>query len=156
MPGRRGGGSLGRHGQVSEHARLHVHRVFITDDFKDMMPSYFSFVKAVTCRDDPLINAPRETLQWHKVLKVIRRILDMVMGTRDGKHSAFWSEFSTNVRLSVTRDTASLTEYGERMKDKQEHIFYTANGSAGGGDNHSLREGVAGEGVRGGRRVRPS
>ena len=130
MPSRQAGRSLGRHGQVTKNARLHVHKVFITDDFKDMMPSYLSFVRAVMCGDYMLLDAPRETLRQHKVLKVIRKILDMIMGTSDGKHTAFWPEFPTNIKLIVTKDTASLAKYIERMKDKQEHIFYMASGPA--------------------------
>ena len=88
MPSRQAGGSLGRHGQVTEQARLHVHRVFITDNFKDMMPSYLSFVRAVMCGDYMLLDAPRETLRQHKVLKVIRNKMDMFMGTSDGSRQA--------------------------------------------------------------------
>merc|ERR1719244_2059577 len=60
----------------------------------------------------------------------------------------FWKEYSTNIKLGVIEDTAnrtrlakllrftsstgkitSLAEYVERMKDKQESIFYVAGGS---------------------------
>ena len=111
-----------------------------------MMPSYFSFVKAVNCNDVPLISAPREMLQWRGVLQIIRRILDIVMWTLDGKHSVFWVRFSSDVRLSVTRDMASLTEYVKRMKDKQGHIFYTDNGSRGGETFISFVKGLPGRG----------
>ena len=129
-PSKQPGKSQCRHGQVNENARLHVHKIFITDDFKGMMPSYLSFVKAVTYGDYPLLDTPMEMLQQHKVLKVIRKLLDTIMGTSNDKHTALWPEFPTNIKLSVTKDTASLAEYIERMKDKQEHIFYMASGSA--------------------------
>ena len=142
-----------KYGQASENIKLYVRRVFITDDFKDMMPNYLSFVKGVVDSDDLPLNVSRETLQQHKLLKVIkkklvRKTLDMIKKIDEDKYNAFWSEYSTNIKLGVIEDTAnrtrlakllrfvssngkltSLAEYVERMKDKQEHIFYMAGGS---------------------------
>merc|ERR1719249_101324 len=145
--------SFNKYGQVGENIKLYVRRVFITDDFKDMMPNYLSFVKGVVDSDDLPLNVSRETLQQHKLLKVIkkklvRKTLDMIKKIDEDKYNAFWSEYSTNIKLGVIEDTAnrtrlakllrfvssngkltSLAEYVERMKDKQEHIFYMAGGS---------------------------
>jgi len=142
-----------KYGQAAENIKLYVRRVFITDDFKDMMPSYLSFVKGVVDSDDLPLNVSRETLQQHKLLKVIkkklvRKTLDMIKKISDDKYAAFWVEYSTNIKLGVIEDTAnrtrlakllrftssngklaSLAEYVERMKDKQESIFYMAGGS---------------------------
>jgi len=142
-----------KYGQAAENIKLYVRRVFITDDFKDMMPSYLSFVKGVVDSDDLPLNVSRETLQQHKLLKVIkkklvRKTLDMIKKISDDKYAAFWAEYSTNIKLGVIEDTAnrtrlakllrftssngklaSLAEYVERMKDKQESIFYMAGGS---------------------------
>jgi len=142
-----------KYGQAHENIKLYVRRVFITDDFKDMMPNYLSFVKGVVDSDDLPLNVSRETLQQHKLLKVIkkklvRKTLDMIKKIDDDKYNAFWAEYSTNIKLGVIEDTAnrtrlakllrfvssngkltSLAEYVERMKDKQEHIFYMAGGS---------------------------
>merc|ERR1711983_225659 len=73
---------------------------------------------------------------------------DMIKKISDDKYDAFWKEYSTNIKLGVIEDTAnrtrlakllrfstsggklsSLSEYVERMKEKQEHIFYMAGGS---------------------------
>merc|ERR1712115_382129 len=91
--------------------------------------------------DDLPLNVSRETLQQHKLLEVIKKI-------SDDKYDAFWKEYSTNIKLGVIEDTAnrtrlakllrftssngkltSLAEYVERMKDKQESIFYMAGSS---------------------------
>jgi len=145
--------SFNKYGQVGENIKLYVRRVFITDDFKDMMPNYLSFVKGVVDSDDLPLNVSRETLQQHKLLKVIkkklvRKTLDMIKKISDEKYPDFWKEYSTNIKLGVIEDTAnrtrlakllrfvsssgkttSLAEYVERMKDKQESIFYAAGGS---------------------------
>merc|ERR1712215_548672 len=142
-----------KYGRTKENIKLYVRRVFITDDFKDMMPNYLSFVKGVVDSDDLPLNVSRETLQQHKLLKVIkkklvRKTLDMIKKISDDKYDAFWKEYSTNIKLGVIEDTAnrtrlakllrfttsggklsSLSEYVERMKDKQEHIFYMAGAS---------------------------
>merc|ERR1712209_127025 len=144
---------MNKYGQQTGNIKLYVRRVFITDDFKDMMPNYLSFVKGVVDSDDLPLNVSRETLQQHKLLKVIkkklvRKTLDMIKKISDDKYLEFWKEYSTNMKLGVIEDTAnrtrlakllrfisssgsltSLAEYVERMKDKQESIFYIAGGS---------------------------
>merc|ERR1719512_154565 len=145
--------SFNKYGQQIDNIKLYVRRVFITDDFKDMMPNYLNFIRGVVDSDDLPLNVSRETLQQHKLLKVIkkklvRKTLDMIKKISDDKYAAFWAEYSTNIKLGVIEDTAnrtrlakllrfstssgnltSLAEYVERMKDKQESIFYTAGGS---------------------------
>merc|ERR1719150_441039 len=145
--------TFNKYGSITENIKLYVRRVFINDDFKDMMPNYLSFVKGVVDSDDLPLNVSRETLQQHKLLKVIkkklvRNTLDMIKKISDDKYDAFWKEYSTNIKLGVIEDTAnrtrlakllrfstsggklsSLSEYVERMKDKQESIFYIAGGS---------------------------
>merc|ERR1712223_1839481 len=142
-----------KYGTQDEQIKLYVRRVFITNDFKDMMPTYLSFVKGVVDSDDLPLNVGRETLQQHKLLKVIkkklvRKTLDMIKKISPELYPAFWREFSTNVKLGVIEDAAnrsrlakllrfttsqgglvSLSEYVERMKDKQEQIFYMAGNS---------------------------
>jgi len=153
VPNSQASEQFNKYGQTNENIKLYVRRVFITDDFKDMMPNYLSFVKGVVDSDDLPLNVSRETLQQHKLLKVIkkklvRKTLDMIKKISEDKYDAFWAEYSTNIKLGVIEDTAnrtrlakllrftssngkltSLAEYVERMKDKQETIFYMAGGS---------------------------
>merc|ERR1711962_19131 len=144
-----------KYGQAAENIKLYVRRVFITDDFKDMMPNYLSFVKGVVDSDDLPLNVSRETLQQHKLLKVIkkklvRKTLDMIKKISDEQFEKFWKEYSTNIKLGVIEDSAnrtrlakilkflssndtekqtSLAEYVERMKEKQTAIYFVAGSS---------------------------
>ncbi|PIO70625.1 Hsp90 protein [Teladorsagia circumcincta] len=143
------------YGKIVENIKLYVRRVFITDDFADMMPKYLSFIRGIVDSDDLPLNVSRENLQQHKLLKVIkkklvRKVLDMLKKLEGTQFDDFWKEFSTNIKLGVMEDPSnrirlakllrfassadkekltSLTDYVERMKEKQDKIYYMAGTS---------------------------
>lgn len=143
--------SFNRYGTKTDNIKLYVRRVFITDEFNDMMPSFLNFIRGVVDSDDLPLNVSRETLQQHKLIKVIkkklvRKVLDMLKKIPADEYEKFWKEFSTNIKLGVIEDPAnrtrlakllmflssnsekmtSLADYVSRMKPKQDKIFYIA------------------------------
>ncbi|OQR70130.1 endoplasmin-like [Tropilaelaps mercedesae] len=146
--------SFNKYGQKTDHIKLYVRRVFITDDFQDMLPNYLSFLRGVVDSDDLPLNVSRENLQQHKLLKVIkkklvRKALEMFRKIPETEYTKFWKEYSTNIKLGIIEDSAnrsrlakllrfpssldgsldklvSLSEYVQRMKDKQSAIYYIA------------------------------
>lgn len=148
--------TFNKYGTRTDSIRMYVRRVFITDNFEDMLPNYLNFIRGVIDSDDLPLNVSRETLQQHKLLKIIkkklvRKVLDMFKKIADADYERFWTEFSTNVKLGIIEDsynrnrlakllryhsshtgpsgTTSLSDYKERMKPDQEFIYYLAGTS---------------------------
>lgn len=145
--------SFNKYGSKSDNIKLYVRRVFITDEFNDMMPNYLNFIRGVVDSDDLPLNVSRETLQQHKLIKVIkkklvRKALDLLKKLEGEEYEKFWKEYSTNIKLGVMEDPGnrarlakllrfqsshgkegkltSLSDYSTRMKPKQEWIYYIA------------------------------
>eukprot|EP01135_Chromosphaera_perkinsii_P011635 Nk52_evm18s2462 gene=Nk52_evmTU18s2462 len=141
----------------TSNIKMFVRRVFITDDFVQMMPSYLHFIKGMVDSDDLPLNVSRETLQQHKLLKVIRKklvrkALDMIkkMSEDEEKYEKFISEYGNLLKMGVIEDssnrsrlakllrfasstnekvTNSLEGYVERMKEGQTVIYFIAGQS---------------------------
>lgn len=148
--------SFNKYGTRTDSIRMYVRRVFITDNFEDMLPNYLNFIRGVIDSDDLPLNVSRETLQQHKLLKIIkkklvRKVLDMFKKITGEDYDKFWSEFSTNIKLGIIEDSynrnrlakllryhssytgpssqTSIGDYKERMKPDQEFIYYLAGSS---------------------------
>ncbi|KAG7299969.1 hypothetical protein JYU34_017001 [Plutella xylostella] len=146
--------SFNRYGSHTDHIKLYVRRVFITDEFNDLMPNYLAFIQGIVDSDDLPLNVSRETLQQHKLIKIIkkklvRKALDMLRKIPDDEYMHFWKEYSTNIKLGVMEDPSnrsrlakllrfhssrsetmtSLDQYVARMPPAQDHIYYIAGSS---------------------------
>ncbi|RVE53074.1 hypothetical protein evm_002171 [Chilo suppressalis] len=146
--------SFNRYGTKTDRIKLYVRRVFITDEFNDLMPAYLAFMQGIVDSDDLPLNVSRETLQQHKLIKIIkkklvRKALDMLKKIPDDEYQHFWKEYSTNIKLGVMEDPSNrsrlakllrfhssaspdmtfLADYVARMKPNQNHIYYIAGSS---------------------------
>jgi heat shock protein beta len=136
--------------------KMYVRRVFISDTTDDLIPKFLNFIRGVVDSDDLPLNVSRETLQQNKLLKVIkkklvRKVLDMIKKLSEADYDLFWKEYGTNIKLGVIEDTTNrnrlakllrfqssatenekttnLEKYIERMKEKQEYIYFIAGTS---------------------------
>lgn len=92
-----------------------------------MMPNYLSFIQGVVDSDDLPLNVSRETLQQHKLIKVIkkklvRKALDMIKKIPKEEYVKFWKEYSTNVKLGVIEDPSNRTRLAKLL------MFHSSNG----------------------------
>ena len=136
--------------------KLYVKRVFITDDNKELMPSYLRFVKGVIDSEDIPLNVSREMLQHNQVLSKIRsnsvkKVLDEIkkMSKDHDLYTKFFDEFGKPIKEGLYQDFqnrdallelvrykstsvdgyTSLSDYKSRMKSDQTNIYYITGGT---------------------------
>ena len=91
---------------------LHVKRVFIQDDCKELLPLYLRFVRGVVDCDDLPLNVSRETLQHNAVIgkvrsNLVRRILKLLEDmakNRSEDYEKFWRAFGIVLKEGVSMD----------------------------------------------------
>lgn len=101
----------------TKNIRLHVKRVFISDDFDgELFPRYLSFVKGVVDSNDLPLNVSREILQESRIVRIMRKRLvrkafDMMqdLAEREDKkdYKNFWENFGKFVKLGCIEDTGN-------------------------------------------------
>jgi molecular chaperone HtpG len=134
--------------------QLYVKRVFIMDDWRELLPPYLRFVRGVVASDDLSLNVSREILQKDRQVQAIRkhlvrRILAALKEMKEQRpetYRTFWTEFGAVLKealisfeeghdkvleLVLAPSTASaepiaLADYVTRMKDGQDAIYYMA------------------------------
>jgi molecular chaperone HtpG len=131
--------------------KLYVKRVFITDDEKELMPSYLRFIRGIIDAEDLPLNVSREILQQNVVLEKIKsssvkKILSELkkLSQDKEKYAAFYKEYGRPLKEGLYQDFAnketlselvrfkstktegytSFSEYVERMKKDQKAIYF--------------------------------
>jgi molecular chaperone HtpG len=138
----------GRHRGLS----LYVKRVFIMDDWRELLPPYLRFVRGVVSSDDLSLNVSRELLQKDRQVQAIRKYLvrrilahlKEMKEQRPEKYRTCWTEFGAVLKegllgfeegqdrllelvLAPSTDgpePTSLGDYVGRMKEGQPAIYY--------------------------------
>lgn len=132
--------------------KLYVKRVFITDDDKELLPSYLRFVRGIIDSEDLPLNVSREILQQNRILATIKsastkKILSEIESLQkdEEKYSKFYKEFGRCLKEGVYSDfenkeklldflrfqstksegkEIAFKTYKERMKEEQKAIYY--------------------------------
>jgi molecular chaperone HtpG len=123
-----------RHG-----VKLHVRRVFITEDTGQLMPGYLRFVRGVIDSADLPLNVSREMLQSSRVVDSIRasatkrvlRLLKDLAGNEPAKYATFWQEFGAVLKEGVADDFANRDDLARLLR-------FTSTRSPGTGPDVSL------------------
>jgi len=131
---------------------LYVKRVFIMDDWRELLPQHLRFVRGVVSSDDLPLNVSREILQKNRQIQAIRKYLvrrllaalKEMKEQRAERYRTFWAEFGAVLKegllgleeepdrllelvLAASTDGPALTSLGEylaRMKSGQPGIYY--------------------------------
>jgi molecular chaperone HtpG len=136
--------------------RLHVRRMFITDE-AELLPPWLRFVQGVVDTEDLPLNVSREMLQSTPVLARIRRAItnrvltELKSKTKEPEeYGKFWENFGAVVKEGVWEDSehrkdiapllrfrssavegwTSLPDYVGRMKQGQEAIYFLVGDNA--------------------------
>ena len=131
--------------------KLYVKRVFITDNDKELMPTYLRFIRGVIDSEDLPLNVSREILQKNRVLAKIKnnsvkKILSELLKYSEDKkkYTDFIDKFGIPIKEGLYQDHdnrddllelvrfksttedgyVSLAEYATRMKSDQKNIYY--------------------------------
>ncbi|MCK9472806.1 molecular chaperone HtpG [Sulfurimonas sp.] len=109
--------------------KLYINRVFITDDEKELMPTYMRFLRGVIDSKDLPLNVSREILQSNAVMakiknasvkKVLSELAKMAKGDKE-KYDKFFKEFGNVLKEGLYSD------YGNREKILELMKFNTLN-----------------------------
>lgn len=142
--------------------KLYVKRVFITDDEKELMPTYLRFVRGVIDSEDLPLNVSREILQQNKVLiniknASVKKLLSefkTIMENNKEKWDVFIEQYNRPLKEGLYQDFAnreaiqelvrfksstqegltSFADYVSRMKSDQKFMYYIS-----GGDEKTLK-----------------
>jgi len=132
--------------------KLYVKRVFITDDEKELLPTYLRFVKGIIDAEDLPLNVSREILQQNKILESIKKAsvkkilseLKSLKEKENDKYLEFYKNFGRVIKEGLYNDyenkeailelalfksskkegLVSLKEYKEGMSEDQKSIYY--------------------------------
>ena len=136
--------------------KLYVKRVYITDDDKELLPTYLRFVRGIIDSEDLPLNVSREILQENKIMSAIRNgSVKKLLGefkkiseNNPDLYTKFITQYNRPLKEGLYGDYAnretllelvrykssevegytSLAAYKERMKDGQSAIYYITGG----------------------------
>ncbi|EMB4759396.1 molecular chaperone HtpG [Campylobacter coli] len=140
--------------------KLYVKRVFISDDDKELLPTYLRFVRGIIDVEDLPLNVSREILQENQILKGVKEAsvkkilseLEKLKNKDKEKYLSFFKNFGkvlkeglygfggekdSLLKLMLYKSTRgeslrSLEEYKNDIQGEQKEIFYIT------GNNESL------------------
>ncbi len=131
--------------------KLYVNRVFITDDDKELLPTWLRFVKGIIDSSDLPLNVSREILQQNRIMAKIKsnsvkKVLGKIktISKNKDKYAGFYNEFGRLLKEGVYQEYehkealtgllrfkstkeegyVSLQDYVDRMDSEQKTIYY--------------------------------
>jgi molecular chaperone HtpG len=121
-------------GQIQHGVNLCAKRVLVQDDSQDLLPDYLRFLYGVVDSADLPLNVSRETLQDHKLLPKLKKVLTKKVLDYLSDHSeeqpetfkAFIAQFSSILRTGIATDFENRERIAKLMRF---HSTYSATES---------------------------
>ena len=132
--------------------KLYINRVFITDDDKELMPTYLRFARGIIDSEDLPLNVSREILQKNQILEKIKKNstkkllteLQTLLDSDKKKYIEFFDQYGIPLKEGLYQDFENkealldlmcfktnksddfitLKEYVDKMKKDQKSIFF--------------------------------
>ncbi len=91
------------------HVKLYVKRVFITDDDKELLPTYLRFVNGIIDSEDLPLNVSREILQENRILANIKqnatkKILQTIKKLKGEDSELFTEQYNKVIKEGIFQD----------------------------------------------------
>lgn len=104
--------------------KLYINRVFITDDEKELMPTYLRFLRGVIDSADLPLNVSREILQSNPIMSKIKNAsvkkvlseLSKMMKKDSDKYAKFYAEFGNCLKEGIYSDMGNREKLLELMQ----------------------------------------
>lgn len=117
------------HADYKPGVKLFVKRVYITDDDKELLPTYLRFVRGVIDSEDLPLNVSREILQQNRILtniqtSSVKKLLSefkKLSETDKAKYDQFITEFNRPLKEGLYGDYAHREELAELVRFKSTH-----------------------------------
>lgn len=119
-------------GQIEHGINLCAKRILVQDDCRDLLPDYLRFLYGVVDSADLPLNVSRETLQDHKLLPklkkvLIKKVLDHLASLAEEQpetFKTFYQQFGPILRTGIGQDFENRERIAKLMRF---HSTHTAN-----------------------------
>jgi molecular chaperone HtpG len=132
------------HADYKPGVKLFVKRVFITDDDKELLPTWLRFVRGVIDSEDLPLNVSREILQQNRILSNIKtssvkKLLSEFRKLADSdkaKYDKFVAEFNRPLKEGLYGDYAHREDLAELVRFKSTYEAGLAEKDADGNEKY--------------------
>jgi len=116
-------------GQIEHGINLCAKRILVQDDCKDLLPEYLRFLYGVVDSADLPLNVSRETLQDHKLLPklkrvLIKKVLDHLASLAEEQpetFKSFYQQFGPILRTGIGQDFENRERIAKLMRFNSTH-----------------------------------
>lgn len=131
IPSRRDQGAMAA--RQNEGLKLYSRKILIAEEYKDLLPEYYGFIRGVVDSEDLPLNVSRETVQSNPLIRQIKkaltnrvsRELKRLAEKEPETYTTFWNEFGIFLKDGVAREPDSHDVLLDLLRFHSSHIEQT-------------------------------